>query len=171
MSTPLSFAVGNSLEVIEAIHVLEGKRCKLYNACVDIVATLLNMAKDIPLGEATEKAKEAIDSGEALRYFYKFIEYQGGNLRHINISDKVIKVRSKKSGEIKKIDALGAAKLAAKLGASKMTLDDTIDYSVGIMLNVSEGDIVNEGDLLMSLYVKDFKVKFNEEDFEFINIV
>ena len=69
------------------------------------------------------------------------------------------------------IDALGAAKLAAKLGASRVTLEDKIDYSVGIMLSVTEGDTVNKGDLLMNLYVKDYNQQFTESDFDFIQIV
>ena len=64
--------------------------------------------------------------------FQEFVEAQGGRLKDIEISNHVIHVKASKSGLIKKIDALGCAKLACKLGASKMTLDDKIDYSAGI---------------------------------------
>jgi len=80
-------------------------------------------------------------------------------------------IRAKEDGTINNIDALGAAKLAAKLGASKMTLDDTIDYSVGIYLHKVKGDQVKRGDLLITMYVNNYQIEFNEEDFKFIDLV
>jgi pyrimidine-nucleoside phosphorylase len=171
MSTPLSYAIGNALEVAEAINVLHGKECPLYHSCVDIVATLYSMAKGVSIEEAKKEAKKVIITGDALKKFYEFVKAQGGRLGELAISDNVIKVRAQKSGRIDTIDALGAAKLAAKLGASRMKLDDKIDYRVGIMLSVTEGDTVNKGDLLMNLYVKDYNQEFTESDFNFINIV
>ena len=171
MSTPLSYAIGNALEVAEAINVLHGKECPLYHSCVDIVATLYSMAKGVSIEDAKKEAKKVIITGDALKKFYEFVKAQGGRLGELEISEKVIKVRAQKTGRIDTIDALGAAKLAAKLGASRVTLEDTIDYSVGVMLSVTEGDTVNKGDLLMNLYVKDYSEQFSESDFDFIKIV
>lgn len=171
MSTPLSYAIGNALEVAEAINVLHGKECPLYHSCIDIVATLYSMARGVSIEEAKKEAKKVIITGDALKKFYEFVKAQGGRLGELAISENVIKVRAQKSGRIDTIDALGAAKLAAKLGASRMKLEDKIDYKVGIMLSVTEGDTVNKGDLLMNLYVKDYNQEFTENDFSFINIV
>ncbi len=169
MDTPLSYAIGNSLEVCEAINVLHGKRCPLYYACIEITANLLAMAKDIDLEEANIRAEEVLKNGEALKKFHEFVARQGGRLKEVEVAKNVIPVYANKTGIITKIDALGAAKLAAKLGASKMTLDDTIDYTVGIMLNVKVGDKVKKDDILMKLYVNK-EIKFKAHDFEFIEI-
>lgn len=172
MSTPLSFAVGNALEVKEAIEVLHGKRCPLYDTCIEIVSTLLMMAKDIEETKAINMAKDVIEDGTALKYFYEFVKLQGGNLSEMKIADKVINVKAKTNGKVNRVDALGAARLAAKLGASKETLDDEIDYSVGIVMNVKIGDEVKVGDTLLKLYMnEDKEVEFTKSDFEFIDIV
>ena len=172
MSTPLSFAVGNALEVKEAIEVLHGKRSPLYDACVEITATLLMMAKNIEEDKAYLMAKNCIEDGSALKKFYEFVKLQGGNLNEMKIADKVVNVKAKKAGTIKSVDALGAARLAAKLGASKETLEDKIDYSVGILLMVKNGDIVKEGSILLKLYMNDERnIEINKNDFEFIDIV
>lgn len=170
MNTPLSCAVGNSIEVIEAINVLHGKKCKLYDACVNIVANLLEMAKGIPYNEAIIHAEKSIETGNALKKFYEFVSAQGGKLGELEVAPIEVKVRSKHEGKVEEIDALKVAELAAKIGTSKMELDDVIDYRVGLMLNVNVGDTVIYGDVLMTLYLKDKKVKFEDNDFKFIKI-
>lgn len=171
MNTPLSCAIGNALEVREAINVLHGKKCALYDACIEIVANLLSMAKGIDIIEAEIRAKEVIENGAALAKFYEFVKLQNGNLQELRLASTVIPVKSKLSGVIESIDALGAAKLAAKVGASKMTLDDELDYTVGIVLNVKVGDKVEIGDKLIDIYAKNTKQEFTSSDFDFIKIV
>lgn len=169
MNTPLSYAIGNSLEVCEAINVLHGKKCPLYNACIEIVANLLSMAKGLDLNEAEVRAEQVLKNGEALKKFYEFVSRQGGRLKEVVVAPYVIPVKSKKDGKVTKVDAEGAAKLAAKLGASKMSLDDTIDYTVGIILNVKIGDTVKKDDTLLNIYTNKY-VKFVETDFDFIEV-
>lgn len=169
MNTPLSYAIGNSLEVCEAINVLHGKKCPLYNACIEIVANLLSMAKDIDLSEAEVRAEQVLKNGDALKKFYEFVSRQGGKLKEVVVAPHVIPVKSKQDGVITKIDAHGAAKLAAKLGASKMSLDDKIDYTVGLILNYKVGDKVKKDDTLLNIYTNKY-VKFNEADFDFIEV-
>ena len=168
MSNPLSQAIGNAIEVVEAINVLRGKKCILRDTCIEITSKLLVMDKEIDESEAKRLAEESISSGRALSKFIEFVKAQGGDLSKINVSDSKIEVKAKHDGIIKNIDALGAAKLAAKLGASKMTLDDTIDYSVGIYLKKTKGMEVKKDESLMTLFVKDFNQEFVEEDFDFI---
>ena len=168
MSNPLSQAIGNAIEVVEAINVLRGKKCILRDTCIEITSKLLVMSKGISELEAKRLAEESISSGKALSKFIEFVKAQGGDLSKINVSDSKIEVKAKHDGIIKNIDALGAAKLAAKLGASKMTLDDTIDYSVGIYLKKTKGMEVKKDESLMTLFVKDFNQEFVEEDFDFI---
>ena len=170
MDTPLSYAIGNAIEVKEAINVLHGKKCPLYDVAVECAANLLSMARGLDIEECRMYAEKTIETGKALQKFYEFIQAQGGRLADMKISDKIIPINANKTGRIKRVDALGAAKLAAKLGASKMTIDDKIDYSVGVYLNVLEGDKVNEGDLLMKLYVNDPNIELSKGDFTFIDI-
>jgi pyrimidine-nucleoside phosphorylase len=126
------------------------------------------MSEKISESEAIKLATQSLDSGKALNKFMEFVSFQGGNIQDVYLSDKRIEVKAKHDGVVKNIDALGAAKLAAKLGASKMTLDDTIDYSVGIYLKKVKGDHVTKDESLMTLYVKDYNVELNDEDFKFI---
>lgn len=169
MNTPLSYAIGNSLEVCEAINVLSGKKCPLYYACIEIVATLLSMAKDMNIGEAEIRAESVLKNGEAMKKFYQFVKAQGGKLKELEVAKTAIPVKAKKNGKVVKIDALGAAKLAAKLGASKMNLEDELDYTVGIMLKVKVNDQVEVGDTLMVLYMNK-EIPLNASDFDFISI-
>lgn len=169
MDTPLSYAIGNALEVREAIKVLSGKKGPLYDSCVDIVANLVSMAKGIDYNEAKAQAEKCIEDKSALGKFGFFISLQGGHLDEMVISKNVLKLHSDRHGVITKIDALGAAKCAAKLGASKATLDDEIDYSVGILLHVKEGDTVEEGQLVMELYTKE-NADITPADARFISI-
>jgi pyrimidine-nucleoside phosphorylase len=128
------------------------------------------MSKNISYEEGVRLATESITSGKALNKFTEFVSAQGGDISKVVVSSKKINVRSKFDGRVNNIDALGAAKLAAKLGASKMTLDDDIDYTVGLYLHKIKGDTVQKGDLLMTMYVQNFQTEFTEEDFTFIDL-
>lgn len=171
MNTPLSDAIGNALEVAEAINVLHGRKCALYDTAIEITGNLYAMAHETTVEEGRQKAQEIIDDGSALKKFYEFIRAQNGNLSELQIADKIITVKAKKEGTIKKIDAEGVARLAAKLGASKMNLEDEIDYSVGVLLHVHVNDEVKKGDVLMELFVGNFNIEFKNSDLEFIDIV
>lgn len=170
MSTPLSYAVGNALEVIEVIRVLNGKTGPLYDSVIEIVSNLLSLSKNIRLDEAEDLVKECISSGQALKYFNEFVALQGGDLKALHSANKIVTVKSPVNGYIKSIDALGAAKLAAKLGASKMTIDDEIDYSVGLLFNITEKSYINKGDILFKAYVNDKNNEITNEDLDFIHI-
>lgn len=170
MNTPLSYAIGNALEVKEAINVLNGKKCPLYYKAVECAANLLSMTRGLDYNESLVYAEKSIESGKALEKFYEFVKSQGGRIDELELADNIIPINANKSGKVTKIDALGAARLAAKVGASKMKLDDNIDYSVGLYLNVKEGDYVKEGDLLLKVYVSNPDIELTNGDFSFIDI-
>lgn len=96
MNVPLSYAIGNSLEVCEAINVLHGKRCPLATSAIEIVANLLSMAKGMDLAEAEFRAEQVLKNGEALKKFYEFVGSQGGRLKEVEVSKNVITVKAKK---------------------------------------------------------------------------
>ena len=170
MDAPLSYAIGNSLEVCEAMNVLNGKRCPLYDACVEIVANLYDMTFSSGLEEGYKQARYVLESKKALNKFYEFVHAQGGSLRGVSVAKNKIKIAANETGEVEKIDALKVGELAATLGASKKSLDDKIDYTVGIMLNVKIGDHVNTGDTLYTIYTNEENLNLSKNDTDFITI-
>ncbi len=170
MDAPLSYAIGNSLEVCEAMNVLNGKRCPLYDACVEIVANLYDMTFSSGLEEGYKQARYVLESKKALNKFYEFVHAQGGSLRGVTVAKNKIKITANETGEVEKIDALKVGELAATLGASKKSLDDKIDYTVGIMLNVKIGDHVNIGDTLYTIYTNEENINLSKNDTDFITI-
>ena len=170
MDAPLSYAIGNSLEVCEAMNVLNGKKCPLYDACVEIVANLYAMTFSSGLEEGYKQARYVLESKKALNKFYEFVHAQGGSLRGVSVAKNKIKIAASETGEVEKIDALKVGELAATLGASKKSLDDKIDYTVGIMLNVKIGDHVNTGDTLYTIYTNEENLNLSKNDTDFITI-
>ena len=170
MDAPLSYAIGNSLEVCEAMNVLNGKKCPLYDACVEIVANLYDMTFSSGLEEGYKQARYVLESKKALNKFYEFVHAQGGSLRGVTVAKNKIKITASETGEVEKIDALKVGELAATLGASKKSLDDKIDYTVGIMLNVKIGDHVNTGDALYTIYTNEENLNLSKNDTDFITI-
>ena len=155
MNTPLGKCIGNALEVLEAVDVLKGKEdsTNLFNLCVELATEMVSMGKDVSKEDARKLVLESIDTGKALKKFEEMVKYQNGDLTAIKVSDKTIKIKANKTGEIKKINALELGKLSLALGAGKIKKSDKIDYSVGIKLNKLVGSYVKAGDLLMTLYV------------------
>ena len=160
MDTPLGYAIGNSLEVMEALDVLQGKEydTNLVNLCVELATEMISMGKNISSEEAGVEVKESINKGRAYQKFLEIVKYQGGDLDSIGVSARIKKIRAEKSGVIKKIDALKLGKLSISLGAGRETKEDTIDYSAGIKLNKLLGDKVKKGDVLATIYTNE-KVK------------
>ncbi|MBQ6539156.1 MAG: thymidine phosphorylase [Bacilli bacterium] len=157
MNTPLGYNIGNALEVLEAIDIIQGKETDthLVDVCYDLASEMISMGKSISKEEALKEVKDSIGSGKAYNKFEELVTAQGGNLDKIKISNKTKNIRAYKNGKLTKIDALEVGKLSVKLGAGREKLDDKIDYGVGIKLNKQLGDKVRKGDLLATLYVKD----------------
>ena len=159
MNTPLGKAVGNSLEVVEAISILrgKGKNSYLYKVCLELAANMVSMAKGISIEESKLLVENSIDTGLAYSKFLEFVSAQGGNLLDTKVSSNVLAIKSTKKGTIKSINALKVGMLSQSLGAGKEKMDDQIDYGVGVVLNKQEGDEVWVGDTLCTLYIGDKK--------------
>ena len=169
MNTPLGYAIGNSLEVVEAMEVLEGNysNSHLVEVCYELASELICMAKGVRKSEAIKMVDDSIKNLTAYNKFLKFIEYQGGNITKLRVSTKTKNIRSYKTGKITKIDALEIGKLSMRLGAGRANKKDKIDYTVGVKLHKQVGDSVKKGDLLATLYVKDnIRVNNVKEMFE-----
>ena len=160
MSEPLGLAVGNALEVKEAIAALHGKGPEdLMELCYTAGSIMLvqaNCAKD--LEEGRKKLHEAIESGAAFDKFVKMIEAQGGDISYIlhpekfEVAKNLIEIHSEEEGYVKSLDALDIGIASMQLGGGRETLEDVIDMSAGIMLNKKIGDYVKKGELLCTLH-------------------
>ncbi|MBP2071232.1 pyrimidine-nucleoside phosphorylase [Thermoanaerobacterium butyriciformans] len=163
MDEPLGLAIGNSLEVVEAIDVLKGNGSKdLLDVCMVLGAdmlTIAGVAKDTD--EAKEMLKEALTSGKALDKFKEFVSAQGGDARivdNISLLPQAKYVEAWIADEdlyIKDLYALDLGLIAMKLGAGRSTKEDSIDLSVGIMLGGKIGDMVRKGDPIATVYAND----------------
>lgn len=155
MDTPLGYNIGNGLEVVEAIDVLKGKETdsEFVKICIEIASELASMGLNISFEEAKKLVIKSIEDKSAYKKFVELIEHQGGDIKNIQISKKKYVVKSNKTGIIKKISALEVGKLSLELGAGKKSINDKIDYGVGIRLNKVIGDKVKKGDILATLYV------------------
>lgn len=174
MDEPLGFAVGNSLEVIEAIETLKGNGQKDFvNLCETLGAYMLVLAKTVDtFEEGVEKIREAISSGSALEKLKVFIENQGGDKRVVDDysllpqANIVVPIKAHRSGYISRIEAEEVGVSAMILGAGRETKDDELDLAAGIILNNKVGDYVNEGDILATMYLnKEEKLESAKERF------
>ena len=154
MNVPLGHAIGNSLEVLEAIDVLRGKEKKsnLVDLCIELASEMVSMGKDISIEEATKLVKRSIKNLSAYNKFLEMIEVQGGDIKGLKVNRKVQKIKSTKRGTIVGIDALEFGKLSVSLGAGRVNKEDTIDYGVGIYLEKLVGQKVRKGEVIAKIY-------------------
>ncbi|ADM71905.1 Pyrimidine-nucleoside phosphorylase [Paenibacillus polymyxa E681] len=160
MSQPLGLAIGNSLEVKEAIDTLRGEGPKdLEELCMALGSQMVFLAgKADSLENAEEKLKEVIRNGKALEKFKEFIANQGGDASVVDHPERLpqaqylIEVPAKQDGVVAEIvaDEIGTA--AMLLGAGRATKESEIDLAVGLMLNKKVGDTVQKGDSLVTIH-------------------
>lgn len=165
MNSPLGYNVGNALEVKEVIEYFDGKREKRLDEVVKTISSyLVSLGKNISLKQAQKEVEETLNNGLAKAKFYEWIENQNGKIKKLKIDAKKINILSKESGYIKSIDALNIGKLARKLGAGRVKLNEKIDYNVGITFNKTVGSEVKEKDVIATIYYNK-KIKNIEEEF------
>ena len=160
MNQPLGLAIGNSLEVIEAINTLNGNGPKdLVELCINAGAIMLVQAQRVSTVEEGKKLlEESIKNKTALNKLCEMVKAQGGDDSYIKDPSKfekakyIIDVKSKKEGYIKEINALEIGEAACKLGAGRATKADVIDFAAGIVLEKKVGSKVNVGDTLCKVY-------------------
>ena len=159
MNTPLGKAVGNSLEVVEAVSILRGhgKGSYLYNVCVELASIMVSMALGDSIEDSEKMVVENLNNGQAYDKFLELVSCQGGDITALRVSENARVIRSTKSGVIKNIDALKIGKLSCSLGAGAEKQGDIINPTVGVVLHKVKGDTVNFGDVLCTLYVGDNK--------------
>ena len=176
MDEPLGYAIGNSLEVIEAIETLKGNGPKDFvDLCETLGAYMLVLAKVVEnFEDGIIKIKNAINSGEALDKLKVFIENQGGNKAVVDDysilgkADNIIAIKSPKAGYISKIEAEEVGISAMMLGAGRETKEDELDLAAGIILEKKVGDFVEENEVLGYMHFNK-EEKFEEAKLRFVN--
>ena len=171
MNEPLGYAVGNNLEVIEAIDFLKGKMPEdLKQVVLELGAYMINLAG---LGEGLEENKnkmlENISNGKAYDKFVEMVKNQEGDISYLEDTSKFEKAKiiepiiAKQDGYIQEINAEEIGKVACGIGAGRVRKEDQIDYSVGVILNKKVADKVAKGDILGYIH-SNSKEKFEEAE-------
>ena len=159
MDRPLGNNIGNSLEVIEAIQVLQNNGAEdLKEVCLALASEIVSLSRKISIDEARKLTEDALFSGKALDKFKEWIFSQGGNkawVENTGLFPKAtytFEIKAENDGYISAMDAESIGIASVILGAGRETKDDTIDMSAGIVLNKKTGDKVAKGDTLATLY-------------------
>ena len=176
MNEPLGYAVGNSLEVIEAINFLNGDMPEdLKDVVIELGAYMIKLAgKGDNIEENKNKLLENIKDGKAYDKFVEFVQNQGGDISYLEDVNKfekapIIKeVRAEEEGYIKEINAETIGKISCTLGAGRKTKADKIDLTVGIVLHKKVGDYIKNGDVIATVYAND-QEKANNAEKEILN--
>lgn len=164
MDQPLGMAVGNALEVAEAIGVLAGTSASsaLEDVSIASSARLLVMAGAAPdLGQARDRVERALRDGSALAKMREWIEAQGGDPLAVDDPLRlpqarfIHEVRSRDAGFVRSFDTEGVGRCAMLLGAGRARKEDSVDPAAGVVLAVRVGDRVESGGLLATLHADD----------------
>ena len=159
MNTPLGRNIGNALEVKEAIDVLHGKsKGKLYDTCIELAAAILELAGKGSEKECIKLAEEAVSSGKALDILRETIKLHGGNEKICDdtslLPQPLLKyeIRATKEMTILGFNCEELGMTSLLLGAGRLSKDDRIDMSAGIIMNCDIGDQLSADDVIMTLY-------------------
>ncbi len=165
MDQPLGFAVGNALEVKEAIDTLNGNGAKdLLELVITLGAYMLVGTKRVENIEAArEKLLGTIEDKSALKKFQEFVEAQGGDARAIDNTELlpkasiVMEIKAEEDGFVEKIETEEIGMVCLLLGGGRETKESEIDLSVGLVLHKKIGDAVKKGEVLATMYGNDLK--------------
>ena len=160
MNQPLGYAIGNALEIKEAVETLQGKGPEdLHELCLTLGSYMVRLAgKAETTEEAREMLEEVINNGKALEVFKLFLQSQGGDTSVIDDMTKLptaryqIEVPAKEAGYVSQIiaDEIGTA--AMLLGAGRATKESEIDLAVGLVLHKKIGDEVKVGESIVTIH-------------------
>ena len=160
MDEPLGKAIGNALEVKEAIETIQGNGPDdLYELCLKLGSKLLVLAKKVEKEEdGRNMLIDVVKSGKAYDKLIELVEHQGGDISYVKNTDLlpkakyIVEVKSKVEGYVKSINAEEIGKAALYLGAGRETIESKLDLAVGIVLNKKVDDKVKLGEALAYIY-------------------
>ena len=153
MSQPLGKAIGNRLEITEAIEIMQGKGRE---DITDFICELAEILLDLAQVEASqEEIRQHLVGGKALAKFEELIQAQGGDLTDLyrySSAPVVTDIHAHETGYIKELPAMAFGKFAMQLGAGRATKSDSLNYETGIVFEKKVGDSVTQGDLIAKVY-------------------
>ena len=159
MDRPLGSAVGNSLEVIEAVQVLKGElNNDLKEVCVSLASELISLVLSVSHCEALTMVNNALNSGKAFEKMKEWISAQGGDVSFIENTDKFPKAESvydvlaDSGGYISSMDTEKIGLASVILGAGRENKEALIDFSAGIMLYKKTGDKISKGEKIATMF-------------------
>jgi pyrimidine-nucleoside phosphorylase len=162
MSQPLGDAIGNALDVVEAVELLRGEhRGRLRDAAVMFAGEALSRLTGVAMGEARARAAAAIDSGDAIETFRRMVAAQGGDPRVVDDPTGVlprapvaVPIPARRAGYLAAVDAEALGRASSDLGAGRRRKGDPIDPSVGIVFRPKVGDPIAEGQELGMVHAR-----------------
>ncbi|MDL2287100.1 thymidine phosphorylase [Eubacteriales bacterium OttesenSCG-928-G02] len=171
MNFPLGRAVGNTLELIEAVDMLKGNiKSDLYDFCIDFAALIVSAASGLDIMESKEKAIKTIENGKAFEHFKDMVNMMGGDTKYLDNTSLFEKskysltIKSEAEGYLYELDAETVGRASVILGAGRSKKGDTIDYSAGVLIHKEKLDKIEINDDILTLYSNNYdSIKKAEE--------
>ena len=153
MSQPLGRAIGNRLEILEAIEILQGKgREDISHFICELAQIMLSLAD---VEKTVEEVRQHLENGQALAKFEEMVAAQGGDLedlyRPVNVAH-VVDIPAQESGVISALPAMDFGLYAMRLGAGRAVKTDALDYETGIVFEKKVGDSIQKGEIVAKVY-------------------
>ena len=153
MSQPLGRAIGNRLEILEAIEILQGKgREDISHFICELAQIMLSLAD---VEKTVEEVRQHLENGQALAKFEEMVVAQGGDLedlyRPVNVAH-VVDIPAQETGVISALPAMEFGLYAMRLGAGRAIKSDDLDYETGIVFEKKVGDSVQKGEIVAKVY-------------------
>lgn len=153
MSQPLGRAIGNRLEILEALEILQGKgRQDISHFICELAQIMLSLAN---VEKTVEEVRQHLENGKALKKFEEMILAQGGDLedlyRPVKV-DHVVDIPAQEDGIIAELPAMEFGLFAMRLGAGRAVKTDALDYETGIVFEKKVGDSVKQGEIVAKVY-------------------
>ena len=153
MSQPLGRAIGNRLEILEALEILQGKgRQDISHFICELAQIMLSLAN---VEKTVEEVRQHLENGKALKKFEEMVLAQGGNLedlyRPVKV-DHVVDIPAQEDGIIAELPAMEFGLYAMRLGAGRAVKTDALDYETGIVFEKKVGDSVKQGEIVAKVY-------------------
>ena len=153
MSQPLGRAIGNRLEILEAIEILQGKgREDISHFICELAQIMLSLAN---VERTVEEVRQHLENGQALAKFEEMVAAQGGDLEDLYRPVKVahvVAIPAQESGVISSLPAMEFGLYAMRLGAGRAVKSDDLDYETGIVFEKKVGDSVQKGEIVAKVY-------------------
>ena len=153
MSQPLGRAIGNRLEILEAIDILQGKgREDISHFICELAQIMLSLAD---VEKTVEEVRQHLENGQALAKFEEMVAAQGGDLedlyRPVNVAH-VVEIPAQETGVISALPAMEFGLYAMRLGAGRAVKSDPLDYETGIVFDKKVGEPVQKGEIVAKVY-------------------